>query len=105
MLYMTELTHGPDTCITAPNEYAQLRARLIAGIKELAAEQGAEIVNGWSFPAGHRMWYVVEAPDSHTVASVFRDARTHHWNTVSIDPVIDFAEFKETVLGPLIGGA
>lgn len=104
MLYMAELTHGPDTCVAAKNDLAGPRVHLLAGLKEIASEHGAEIVNGWAFPIGHRMWYVVEAPNSHTVATVFQAAKAHHWNTLDIHPVMDHETFKETVLERIAAG-
>ncbi len=98
MLFMVELTHGPETCIAAESVPESSRSRLLSELTSLAVEYGAEIVGGWSFPVGHRLWYVVEAADAHTVSSLFFAAQTHHWNTVEINPVIDHETFRRTIL-------
>lgn len=103
MLYMTELEHGPDTCIAAKNDLDTPTVYLLAELKEIALECGAEIVGGWAFPIGHRLWYIVEAPDAHTVANVFHAAQAHHWNTVNINPVIGHETFRRTFLGRGLG--
>lgn len=98
MLFMVELSHGPETCIAAKNDPGSSQGRLLSELTDIAREHDAEIVGGWSFPVGHRLWYVVEAQDAHAVSNLFFAAQTHHWNTVDINPVIDHETFRRTVL-------
>ncbi len=99
MLFMVELVHGPDKCPAVHPVIAAGSASHLAGLEQTASEHGARIVGGWSFPVGHKLWYVVEADDSSAVSDLFFAAQAHHWSTVTINPVIDHETFKERVLG------
>lgn len=105
MQFMVELTHGPDTCIAGNNPNAPHYAELVADIRLAASDNNIEVVDGWSFPIGHRLWYVVEADDPQSITNVFFAAKVHHWNTVQIHPVLNHAAFTETVLMPIISKA
>ncbi|MDP7089191.1 MAG: hypothetical protein QGG20_05555 [Dehalococcoidia bacterium] len=95
--YMVELDHDSKSCIAAnpKGEYANL----LVNLSGFAQPHGVRIIDGWSFPVGHRMWFVVVAPDAHKVSAVFYDAKVHLWNRVDVSPVIPFEEFELNVLG------
>jgi len=103
MQFMVELIHGPETCIAGRKGEAAHHAEMMAGLRDIAREHNLEVVEGWAFPVGHRLWYVVESKDSQSVADAFFAADVHQWNTVQIHPVLNHATFTETVLKPIIG--
>ena len=105
MLFLVELKHGPDTCIAARDRsLTEIDARYFREITSIAESHSVKIVDGWSFPIGHQLWYVVEAEYSHSVAEVFKESRAFSWNTVSINPVVNHAAFVEKVLNPIVEG-
>ena len=103
MLFMVELTHGPETCIAARDPLiTETDARHFLEIKSIAIDHNVKIINGWSFPIGHQLWYVVEAEESHAISEVFKDSRAASWNTVRINPVVNHDEFVEKILEPIL---
>jgi len=105
MLFMVELKHSPETCIAARDgASAELDAIRMRELIEIAAKHGATVVDGWSFPIGHQLWYVIDAPESHAVANVFFESRAFRWNTVTINPVMNHDSFIRHVLTPIADG-
>lgn len=98
MLFMVEATHGPETCISARGKAARADADHLAELMDTASSGQTRVVASWAYPVGHRMWFVVESPDAHPVAELFRTAGMHGWNTIGIHPVLDSREFKRMVL-------
>lgn len=99
---MVELNHSPETCIVARDGSSHLDAESLRDLREIAIEHGAYIVDGWAFPVGHQLWYVVDAPESHIAADVFSASRAYRWNTVRINPVMNHDSFSRKVLDGLI---
>ena len=98
---MVELNHSPESCITGKHQTSTNHAELLAGIREIAFEHGIKVVDGWAFPVGHRLWYVVEATESQAASDLLFAAGLHHWNTVQIHPVLNHETFVETVLSQI----
>ena len=104
MQFMVELTHSPETCIASPGSSDRERhAELLGEIQQTAYEHGIELTNGWAFPIGHKLWYVVSASDAQDVTDTFFAAGVHRWNTVQIHPVLDHKTFKTKVLDGISG--
>ena len=101
---MVELKHSPETCIAAREKNADLDAQRFRELRDIAAKHGSTIVDGWSFPVGHQLWYVIDAPESHEVANVFYESRAFRWNTVTINPVMNHDSFIKHVLNPIADG-
>lgn len=95
---MVELNHGPETCVAGKHHESERYAKLLAGLHETAAELGVDVIGGWGFPIGHKLWYVVDAEESHVVADVFFAAGLHQLNSVQINPVLDHDAFKGWIL-------
>jgi hypothetical protein len=104
MLFMVELKHSPETCIAAREKNADLDAQQFRELREIAVKHDSRIVDGWSFPVGHQLWYVIDAPESHIVADVFFKSRAFRWNTVTINPVMNHDSFTRHVLNPIADG-
>ena len=105
MLFMIELKHNPETCIAArERSSAETDAKRLRELRKLAANRGATVIDGWSFPVGHQFWYVIDAPDSHVVADVFFESNAFKWNTVAINPVMNHDSFIRNVLDPIATG-
>lgn len=104
MQFMVELTHSPETCITAPGSSdREHHAELLSALHQTAYKHEVDVVNGWSFPIGHKMWYVVSARDAQNVTDTFFATGVHLWNTVQIHPVLDHQAFKTKVLDKITG--
>ncbi|MBT3994345.1 MAG: hypothetical protein HOF01_00945 [Chloroflexi bacterium] len=104
MQFMVELTHSPETCIASPGSSdREHHAELLGEIQQTAYEHGIELTNGWAFPIGHKLWYVVSASDAQDVTDTFFAAGVHRWNTVQIHPVLDHKTFKTKVLDGISG--
>ena len=104
MQFMVELTHSPETCIGSPSSSdREHHAELLGEIHQIAYKHGVDIVNGWAFPIGHKLWYVVSARDAQDVTDTFFSAGVHRWNTVQIHPVLDHNAFKAKVLDEITG--
>lgn len=101
-VYLVELEHKPEMCITSGGDRNKSHAAELMAIRDTARELGTRIVGGWSFPVGHRLWYVVEANDAHAVAELARTCQLHSWNTVTVNPVLDHDSFSEKILGKLV---
>jgi hypothetical protein len=101
---MVELKHSPETCIAARENNADLDAQRFRELREIAAKHDSTVVDGWSFPVGHQLWYVIDAPESHLVADVFFESRAFRWNTVTINPVMNHDSFIKHVLNPIADG-
>jgi hypothetical protein len=93
MLFMVELNHGPETCVAGKQHASENYAELLDGLRGAAAEYGADVVGGWAFPVGHKLWYVVDAEESQTVADLFFASGLHQLNTIQINPVLDHDAF------------
>jgi hypothetical protein len=105
MLFMVELKHSPETCIAAREpSSSELDAKQLRELREIAANHQATVIDGWSFPIGHQLWYVIDAPESHAVADVFFESRAFRWNTVTINPVMSHDSFIRNVLNPIADG-
>ncbi|HIF72318.1 MAG TPA: hypothetical protein EYQ61_07180 [Dehalococcoidia bacterium] len=105
MLFMVELKHSPETCITARDRSSsEMDAKQLHVLREIAAKHGAMVVDGWSFPVGHQLWYVIDAKESHAVGDVFFESGAFRWNTVTINPVMNHDSFIRNVLEPIVDG-
>jgi len=100
---MVELNHRPETCILANYRPEDNCAGRLSKIRETAGKYGARVVDGWVFPIGHRLWYVIEAHDAESVTDLCTDSGVHIWNTVSISPVLDHDRFRTKVLDEVTG--
>jgi len=100
--FMVELHHEPETCIASGYGDTESNAINLMKMGDSAKELGAELVGGWSFPIGHRQWYVIKATDAHVVAELVRITNLHLWNTITVNPVMDHDMFSEKILGKLI---
>ncbi len=98
MLFMVEATHRPETCIAARGSAARADADQLAELMDPSFRGQSRVISSWAYPIGHRLWFVVESPDAHSVAELFRAAGVHGWNTIGIHPILDNQEFKRTVL-------
>jgi hypothetical protein len=96
---MVELKHEPENCFASQNQLSQVDSSALGDVGNIAEKRGARLVNGWAFPVGHQLWYVIDAPQSHIVADVFFEANAHKWNTVTINPVMDHDTFGREILG------
>ena len=101
-VYMVELNHEPETCISSGYGDTEANSTQLMKIGESAKELGAELVGGWAFPIGPRQWYVIKAADAHVVAELVRVTNLHLWNTVTVNPVMDHDMFSQKVLGKYI---
>ncbi|MBN4064597.1 hypothetical protein JYU04_02560 [Dehalococcoides mccartyi] len=105
MLFMVELKHSPETCIAARDgSAAEMDAKQLRELQQIAANHDATVIDGWSFPIGHQLWYVIDAPESHAVADIFFKSRAFRWNTVTINPVMNHDSFVRHVLNPIADG-
>jgi len=105
MLYMVELNHSPETCIAArDHSSAERDAKQLRILRDIATKHGATIIDGWSFPVGHQLWYVVDASESHAVGDIFFESGAFKWNTVTINPVMNHDSFIRNVLNPIADG-
>ncbi|HJP28220.1 MAG TPA: hypothetical protein QF694_05375 [Dehalococcoidia bacterium] len=105
MLYMAELKHSPETCIAARDRSSsEMDAKQLRVLREIAAKHDATVVDGWSFPVGHQLWYVIDAPESHVVGDVFFESGAFRWNTITINPVMNHDSFIRNVLNPIVDG-
>ena len=100
-VFMVELHHEPETCISSGYGDTESNALHLMRIGDAAKELGAELVGGWAFPIGHRQWYVVKATDAHVVAELVRITNLHLWNTITVNPVLDHDMFSEKILGKI----
>ena len=104
MQFMVELTHSPGTCIASPGSTdREYHAELLGEIHQIAYKHRVDIVTGWAFPIGHKLWYVVSAKDAQDVTDTFFSIGVHRWNTVQIHPVLDHKTFKSKVLDEISG--
>ncbi|MDA1279226.1 MAG: hypothetical protein O3B95_04195 [Chloroflexi bacterium] len=101
MLFMVELTHGPETCIASERGRNEKYAGLLLRLREAAADHGIRVIDGWSFPVGHRLWYVLEADDPQAISNLCVSTGVHYWNTVLINPVLNHDSFAREVLSGL----
>lgn len=74
MLHVAVNTHSEESCAFRgePN-----RGALVGGFEKLqaiAGDHGATIHHIWTNMASHTVFFVIEAPDSHVVDRLFRDA-------------------------------
>jgi len=104
MLFMFEFKHSPGTCIAAREKNADLDAQQLRELRNIAMKLDSTIIDGWSFPVGHQLWYVIDAPESHVVADVFFESRAFRWNTVTINPVMNHDSFIKHGLNPIADG-
>jgi hypothetical protein len=105
MLYMVELKHSPENCIAARDRSsAEKDAIELRLLREIAAKHEATVIDGWSFPVGHQLWYVIDAKESHAVGDVFFESGAFRWNTVTINPVMNHDSFIRNVLNPIADG-
>ena len=98
MLFMVELDHDPESCVAGKHEASENYAKLLAGVRGTAAEHSVDVVGGWAFPVGHKLWYVVNAEESHVVADMFLASGLHRVNTIQIHPVLDDDAFTGWIL-------
>jgi hypothetical protein len=98
MLFMVELNHGPESCVAGRPHASENYAKLLVGLHETAAEHSVDVVGGWAFPVGHKLWYVVKAEESQTVADVFFAAGLHKLNTIQIHPVLEHDAFTGWIM-------
>ena len=105
MLFMVELKHNPETCIAARDKSSsEIDAKQLRVLRYIAANHEATVVDGWSFPVGHQLWYVIDAKESHAVADLFFESGAFRWNTVTINPVMNHDSFIRNVLNPIADG-
>lgn len=98
MLFMVELSHGPEACVAGKRHASENYAQLLAELHETAVEHRADVVGGWAFPVGHKLWYVVNAEESQSVADLFFASGLHQLNTIQINPVLDHDAFTGWML-------
>jgi hypothetical protein len=101
-LFMVEIAHKPENCIANGSIESKSNAALLKGLHESAAQLGATIVDGWAFPIGHRLWYVVKAENAHIAAKIFGERRVHTWNTITVNPVLDHESFGREIIDPIL---
>ena len=95
---MVELNHSPETCVAGRHDASENYAKSLDGLRETAAKHSVDVVGGWAFPVGHRLWYVVNAEESQTVVDLFFAAGLHKLNTIQIHPVLDHDAFRGWIL-------
>jgi hypothetical protein len=91
--------HGPDTC---PASNASLREKFMPHMgrrDEVAKKLGAGIQGSWSDMPGHLLYFVVDAPNAHTVTQLAMELHLMDWNTITVRPVVNMEEATQKVEG------
>lgn len=95
MLHMMIATHGPETC---PGAHDEVKEKAIAGIDALTAGAGGvTLMGGWANRPAHALTFVVDAPNAHVVHDLATEIGLAEWSTVSVQPVIDIGELRDTL--------
>ena len=92
MLYLTVLTHGPETC---PGVVHELTHKVLDDgqkMDEVAKANGVTMHGVWVHRSGHTSWAVTDAPDGHAVDKFLREAGLVDWNTATSHAVVPFQE-------------
>lgn len=92
MLHMVVLTHGPETCAAADEKYGKMGRDGMSRREEAANRLGATIEGMWIDGPAHQAYFLIDAPDGHTVGRLMVALDFPLWNTVAIHPVILFEE-------------
>lgn len=92
MLHMVLLTHGPDTCAGAHNEYGELARDAMARMEEVSNKLQCFVKGAWVDPPAHTFYILADAPNAHVVNQAMQELKFMFWNTVDIHPVVTLEE-------------
>lgn len=92
MLHMAVLSHGPDTCAAAHREYGELARSATGNMETTAKKHNVSVHGGWVDAPGHLWFFLVDAPDAHTVGNLMVELKFHHWNTLNVHAVTTVEE-------------
>jgi rhamnogalacturonyl hydrolase YesR len=89
---MIIMTHGPDTCAAAHPEAGEMAREAMDQMTDVAKKHQVEFKDGWTYPPGHVMYVVVDAPNAHAASNFVAELRFFFWNTIAIQPVVTLEE-------------
>jgi len=89
---MIVMTHGPDTCAAVHPEAGEMARNAMDQMNDVSKKHQVEFKGGWTYPPGHVMYIVVDAPNAHAVSNVVTELRFFFWNTVEIQPIVTLEE-------------
>ena len=92
MLYLTVLTHGPDSCPDVVHELTHKVLDAGRRMDEVAKANGVTINGVWVNRSAHSSWIVADAPDGHAMDKFLREAGLVDWNTAITHPVVTIQE-------------
>jgi hypothetical protein len=92
MLYLTVMTHGPETCPGVVHELTHKVLEDGQKMEAVAKANGVTMQGVWLNRSGHSSWAVVDAPDGHAVDKFLRESGLFEWNTAVTHPVVTIQE-------------
>ena len=92
MLHMVVLTHGPDTCAAAHEEYGKMARDAMTLREEMSKKHGVTLQHSWVDAPAHTFYLVADAPNAHAVNGLMADLKFFLWNTVDIHPIVTLEE-------------
>ncbi|HZJ03615.1 MAG TPA: hypothetical protein VFE20_08110 [Thermoleophilia bacterium] len=99
MKHMVVSTHNPESCGFRSAEDNRLLFDALRRIPEVAATNGAELVDVWVSPTSHTMFLLIEAPHAHAVDDVIRESGFIGRVDSRILPVYGLTELEERTAG------
>ena len=97
MLHVVVLTHGPDTCAAAHEEYGKMARESMNLRDEMSKKHGVTLQGAWVDAPAHTIYLLADAPNAHVVNSLMADLKYYLWNTVDIHPVVTLEEAMKLV--------
>ncbi len=88
MLHLVENRHETADCPLRSDENRQALVPALEGLDAAAAQVGAAVEGAWVNPAGHVMFFLIDAPSAHAVDELIRAAGLASRTTIRTYPVV-----------------
>ena len=75
MLHMIINTHTPESCAFRSEEHKSVLVGGFARLEEVARSKDAKVLGSWANLASHTVFFLIDAPTSHIVDDLLREAK------------------------------
>ncbi len=97
MLHLVENRHETADCPLRSDENRRALVPALEGLDGAAAEVGASVEGAWVNPAGHVMFFLIDAPSAHAVDELVRAAGLAGRTAIRTYPVVTLRSLLDSL--------